>query len=400
MARDGLELAQQRDVDVARAEYLLGTAYAIFAEPGAEEHLGRAIEAARAEDDTSTEFLAVVNLVSTHEMAGDPAEGRRLCERYIQRARELGLGDWEQHFRLALASLDFHAGHYERMLGESEHLLTQNLDKRGVGQLIEMYCVALIDTGRHDEALRRLAVAEPELVSDVRGRFEALWVRVEAALWGGRPEEAAQLAEQYLNFHDQDSNRFFGAPALAWARYDLGVEPGEPPEVDDIPILQAIPDEVRAVAALQRGDARRAVELFDRAAQLWAPYHRRGELRCRWGAGEAARQVDGADGVQRLEEVEARAVELGLLPLLARVHRSLRAAGQRRSAPRTRSAGSTLTGRQREVLGLVAEGLTNAQIAQRLGISRHTVVTQLASASAKLGATNRAHAASLAAAQP
>jgi DNA-binding CsgD family transcriptional regulator len=48
------------------------------------------------------------------------------------------------------------------------------------------------------------------------------------------------------------------------------------------------------------------------------------------------------------------------------------------------------------VLALVGEGLTNAQIAHRLGISRHTVVAQISSASAKLGAANRAQAAVLA----
>jgi DNA-binding CsgD family transcriptional regulator len=102
--------------------------------------------------------------------------------------------------------------------------------------------------------------------------------------------------------------------------------------------------------------------------------------------------------VQALERAEKVAVDHGMLPMLGRIHRSLRAAGQRRSAPRTRHAGSTLTGRQRQVLALVAAGLTNAEIAHRLGVSRHTVVTQIASASAKLGATSRAQAASLAAA--
>jgi DNA-binding CsgD family transcriptional regulator len=87
-------------------------------------------------------------------------------------------------------------------------------------------------------------------------------------------------------------------------------------------------------------------------------------------------------------------------PLLARIHQSLRAAGQRRSAPRTRTPGSVLTDRQRQILGLVADGLTNAQIAHRLGISRHTVVTQLASASAKLGTSSRAQTASLAGVRP
>jgi DNA-binding CsgD family transcriptional regulator len=40
--------------------------------------------------------------------------------------------------------------------------------------------------------------------------------------------------------------------------------------------------------------------------------------------------------------------------------------------------------------------LTNAEIAARLGVSRHTVISQISSASAKLGARSRTHAASLA----
>jgi DNA-binding CsgD family transcriptional regulator len=121
-------------------------------------------------------------------------------------------------------------------------------------------------------------------------------------------------------------------------------------------------------------------------------------MRCRWAAGEAARRAgDTEAAVRQLIEAETRLQQLGMLPLLGRVHRSLRAAGVRRSAPRTRTAGDLLTGRQRELLRLVGDGLTNAQIAQRLGISRHTVVSQLASSVAKLGATSRNHAAALAA---
>jgi len=56
-----------------------------------------------------------------------------------------------------------------------------------------------------------------------------------------------------------------------------------------------------------------------------------------------------------------------------------------------------LSNREQQVLALVAVGLTNAEIAGRLGISRHTVVTQIASASTKLGATSRRHASTLAA---
>jgi DNA-binding NarL/FixJ family response regulator len=49
-----------------------------------------------------------------------------------------------------------------------------------------------------------------------------------------------------------------------------------------------------------------------------------------------------------------------------------------------------------EVLGLVAEGLTNHDIAQRLVLSGHTVNRHVANILRKLGLTSRAAAASLA----
>jgi two-component system, NarL family, nitrate/nitrite response regulator NarL len=56
-----------------------------------------------------------------------------------------------------------------------------------------------------------------------------------------------------------------------------------------------------------------------------------------------------------------------------------------------------LTGREREVLSLVAAGLANKQIAQRLKISEHTVKFHVAAILAKLGAQSRTEAGYLAA---
>ena len=54
-----------------------------------------------------------------------------------------------------------------------------------------------------------------------------------------------------------------------------------------------------------------------------------------------------------------------------------------------------LTPREREVLELLALGLSNRQIAERLGISEHTAKFHVASVSGKLGASSRTEAVSL-----
>jgi DNA-binding NarL/FixJ family response regulator len=52
----------------------------------------------------------------------------------------------------------------------------------------------------------------------------------------------------------------------------------------------------------------------------------------------------------------------------------------------------SLTAREREVLDLLAQGLTNRQIAERLGISEHTAKFHVAAVAAKLGAVSRTDA--------
>ena len=103
---------------------------------------------------------------------------------------------------------------------------------------------------------------------------------------------------------------------------------------------------------------------------------------------------------ESLVEAIGTAQALGAAPLARRAAQLLRARGSRvprgpREATRANSAG--LTGRQLEVLALLGEGLTNAEIADRLVVSPRTVEHHVAAVLQKLGAASRRDAARFAA---
>jgi DNA-binding CsgD family transcriptional regulator len=103
------------------------------------------------------------------------------------------------------------------------------------------------------------------------------------------------------------------------------------------------------------------------------------------------------------EQAQLRAVELfeqlGATATAGRVRQSLREQGVR--VPRGRSASTRthaagLTGRQAEVLELLADGLTNAEIADRLFVSSRTVENHVAAVLLKLDVADRRAAVQLA----
>ena len=67
-----------------------------------------------------------------------------------------------------------------------------------------------------------------------------------------------------------------------------------------------------------------------------------------------------------------------------------------RSVSAPRQSGDSLTAREREVLKLMADGLTNADIAERLVIGVATVKTHVSSVISKLGVSTRTEATALA----
>ena len=92
---------------------------------------------------------------------------------------------------------------------------------------------------------------------------------------------------------------------------------------------------------------------------------------------------------------------LGAAPLAARLRARMRAVGVSRvprgPQPATRANPAGLTARQLDVLELLREGLTDAEIAQRLVLSVKTVNHHVAAVLGKLGVSNRRAAARAAA---
>jgi DNA-binding NarL/FixJ family response regulator len=100
------------------------------------------------------------------------------------------------------------------------------------------------------------------------------------------------------------------------------------------------------------------------------------------------------------EEAMLRAIKvfdsLGARPAAAMIRIRLRKMGVEHipQGPRseTRANPAGLTNRQVEVLGLMAQGLSNGEIADRLYISKKTTEHHVSAVLAKLGATTRAKA--------
>jgi DNA-binding CsgD family transcriptional regulator/tetratricopeptide (TPR) repeat protein len=143
-------------------------------------------------------------------------------------------------------------------------------------------------------------------------------------------------------------------------------------------------EKIAAPYALQMsGDWRAAAEAW---REIGCPYE------------QAMALADGDEPARRtsLEILE----RLGAGPAAERLRQVLRAAGARGiprgPRPSTKKNPAGLTSRQVEVLGLMADGLSNAEIADRLFISPKTVDHHVSAILAKLEARTRAEAVSIA----
>ncbi|RZU54266.1 regulatory LuxR family protein [Krasilnikovia cinnamomea] len=243
------------------------------------------------------------------------------------------------------------------------------------------------DARGYATAATALVEADTGLLAAARARLAehtehpaAAWVAREAAWLDGQPDRAAQPPAEgrgLLTGLDHITAR--------WAAHDRGAAP-------PTGIPRGLPGPARrTLTAWATGTG------FTAAADTWAGTAVREQVRCLLAAG--AHEPDPGRAVAALLAAEQLADTAGLTVLAGRARRGLRRHHVHRDTRGPRS-GTQLTGRETDVLRLVAAGEPTRRIAGQLGISAETVDTHIRAAMRKLGARTRTEAAALAFAHP
>lgn len=228
-----------------------------------------------------------------------------------------------------------------------------------------------------------LALATAAVATDPAERFAALcdaWFRLR-----GVPYQLAwKVAAHPLLVEALDA----GDRALAEAverTVRVGAE-----RAGDVPSAQA-------VALCCRGSLDGSREVLGQGLELLRTAGRPFALAfaCREAGRLAFADGDDAAGVAHLEEAGGIFHALGATTWGASVARLLVASTQDPPEQPARPGWELLTGAEERAARLMVGGLTNREIAERLGVSPRTIQTQLASASKRLGVHSRVQLASL-----
>jgi DNA-binding CsgD family transcriptional regulator len=355
--------------------------------------------------DPDVQAFCLNTIGISHVMAGDSAEGTPYLQRSLDIAREHGV---QQRVASAYSMLASGLGEmYE--LEESERWACEYIAFAAEHDLDAAYirswlAATLVYLGRWDEGT---ALAQELLADDISAisRITALIALGRVRARRGDPGVADVLDEaleaSLAGGHLQRLGHVHAARAeAAWlvgdaaraldearAVYDLALEKRHLWFAGELAYwqwkaggLETAPDWIAEPYARQiAGDARAA-------AEAWAT---RG---CRYEAARALAESDSEDelreGLDAFEELDARPAAQGVRHTL----RERGASVPRGPRPATRANPANLTARELDVLTLLAAGLRNAEIADRLVLSRRTIDHHVSSILRKLDARTRGEA--------
>lgn len=451
LLQQALAIAQEHvDDDVFRAELLNHLASRHMIAGDREEAIRLADEAERlAADSDSTDQLSVAANIRGGSLAhlGDVAA----ADREYERARELATGTTaEMRYRVNYSDLLTLLGRYREAVAVAEEGLRRarelRVERTSGSIMAQNMVVPLLELGEIDRVEEMLSREFVQGTLRVFRMYMSM-TRVRVLAWRGRSAEAQELLDDWLPAFQETGvserqiwyDRVMMTVAVAESAGDLRLALDTILEMlrDEQPALlhqRRVLLEGGAIIAQLRADGVDVVEASESVRSAWGaqPAQLQGDAwssildalldprsdtvdsaLCRADGDDVpitfrvvlrrerarmlVRDGDRSTATAVIAEAAAIAESLGHAQLTASVARFAADAGLRTAAdPRVSSPGADpLTARERQVLELIAEGLSNRQIGERLFISVKTVSVHVSAVLRKLGVSTRTEAALL-----
>ncbi|MFU8840976.1 MAG: ATP-binding protein [Nitriliruptoraceae bacterium] len=387
-----------------------------------------AVEVARAVGARPEESRALNSLGSSIADCGDLAEGVALLQDSLRLAKEVGDAELVMNAYVNLGYVfGTCGGRWDEADQQLEKVHQRHLDAVTAVHLSNAAGRLRAGQGRFEDAHEHLRRGHDAMAGVVDPQYHVPLAQVEAllALWEHRPEDARRAADRVIEVDRLAWVADLILPLAAWAEADLAQrsrangdrEAREEAERRVDRILDTVhdlagrerlgaawPERLRGIGIQTEAERTRAHGDDDpeawRRAMAWCDEHGPADtaVYLRWRLAEALLQHDDRDEAAAvLRQAHRRAAELGARPQQEELEALARRARIRLPGVHSLDDGGLgLTPRERDVLALLAQGLTNRAIGEKLYIAESTASVHVSHILTKLEVSNRGEAAALA----